>query len=284
MTADAAVLDVAGTRVWYEDHSAGTRGTDVTLLLLHAAGADSSMWDTTLPALGGDHRVVRLDFPGSGRSPRPTAPVDLVRLTGELLDRLGVTRAVLAGVSMGGTVALDLAVERPDLVLGVLGMSCAGHDHLGDEAADYPGIGVFSALASGDRAAAVQRYLDLWCGSRATPESDAQVRQQVEANIDSLLLTLGGLLVLPTWPTDERLGRLAVPTQLVYGEDDDPALWRSGLRLAATIPGCRATLMSGTDHFVPLRRPYECARLLRSLVDSVRTPADPATRWRQGRR
>lgn len=269
-TAAGAMTDVAGARVWYEDLP-GTRTADgEVVVLLHAAGTDSSMWDALLPALPDEHRLVRLDFPGSGRSPRPDSPVDLVRLTGELLDAIGVTGAVLVGVSMGGTVALDLAAERPDLVSGVLGMSCAGHDHLADEGPDYAGIGVFVALASGDQPAAVQRYLDLWCGSRATPESDDEVRQQVEANIDAMLLTLGGLLLLPTWPTDERLARLTVPTQLVYGEDDDPALWRAGLRLAATIPGCRATLMSGTDHLVPLRRPQECARLVRQFVDSRR--------------
>lgn len=258
-------VSVGATTIWVEDR--GDPGFERTpVLLLPAGGADASMFDQLADQLASDRRVVRLDFPGSGRSPRPEAPVDLVELVAALLERLELPPALVVGVSMGGTVALDLAVERPDLVSGVVAMSCAGHDHLAAEGPAYAGVGVFQALASGDRDTAVQRYVDLWCTSRHTPDTDARVHRLVEANIDSMLLTLTGDLRLPTWPTSERLPSITAPVLLVYGEQDDPAILRSGQRLARAIPDARHVLLPGTDHFVPVRRPDETSELVHQAI------------------
>jgi pimeloyl-ACP methyl ester carboxylesterase len=266
MTTNTVTLD--GVDIWYED--SGADGDPV--LLLHAGGADASMWDGVLAELSERSdpvRTIRFDFPGSGRSTGPQEPVGLVDLTIHLLDHLAVETVTVAGVSMGGTIALDLAAEHLERVSSLLVMSAAGHDHLATEGPTYPGVGVFQALATGDRATAVERYLDLWCSSTATPETDPEVRRLVEENIDSILLTLTGRTLLPTWPSDERLPQVRVPVGLAYGLDDDPALLRSARRLETSLPDSELVLLEGTDHFVPVRRPAQTADLLAALRSRV---------------
>jgi pimeloyl-ACP methyl ester carboxylesterase len=82
------------------------------LVLLHPLGADHTMWDPVRERLDGRREVIALDLPGFGAAPpiSPSAPSDLARAIGERLDALGVHRPHVAGNSLGGWVALELAL------------------------------------------------------------------------------------------------------------------------------------------------------------------------------
>src|SRR5690606_36641935 len=90
------------------------------LVLVHGFTASSRSWDLVIPALAQRYRVIRVDLLGHGRSARPVgagyAIPDQARRLGEVLDRLGVGRAVVVGHSTGGSVATALAEARPELV------------------------------------------------------------------------------------------------------------------------------------------------------------------------
>lgn len=96
------------------------------LVLGSSLGATRDMWDEQLDALSARFRVVRYDHLGHGESPAPAGPYTIERLAAELvalLDHLGVERAHLAGVSLGGMVAMRLAATRPERV-GRLALIC----------------------------------------------------------------------------------------------------------------------------------------------------------------
>src|SRR5687768_10218295 len=93
----------------------GTRGPAV--ILLHGFPLDRGMWRGQLAGLGARARVVAPDLPGAGHSPAPASDTLTMEAIAdevlELADALGFDRFVLAGLSMGGYVALDLARRHP---------------------------------------------------------------------------------------------------------------------------------------------------------------------------
>lgn len=123
-----AFVSVNGVSLHHIDE--GPRDAPV-ILLIH--GASSNLRDVIGPARGalsGRYRLIAVDRPGHGWSERGTGhdtPDAQARLIGAFLDRLGVERAVVQGHSFGASVAAALAVERPDLVAGLLLLSPATH-------------------------------------------------------------------------------------------------------------------------------------------------------------
>ncbi len=98
-------------------------GTGSPYLLIHGLGGEACVWEPVLPALQERHDVIAVDLPGFGRSPLlegEASPAALARAVGELLDDLEVVRPHVAGHSLGGWVALELAGQRPVASVGLL--------------------------------------------------------------------------------------------------------------------------------------------------------------------
>lgn len=113
------------TQVAYRSEGAG----DPPLVLLHGFSANQDSWLAVTAALAEHHRVVTFDRPGFGLTHLPDdpderrrliLPVGEVGLVVELLDELGIDRAVFVGHSMGGAIAAELALDVPDRTAGVV--------------------------------------------------------------------------------------------------------------------------------------------------------------------
>ena len=105
-------------------------GSGPALLLVHAGIADRRMWDDQVgPFADAGWTVIRADLPGFNETPLPEGPVALWATLRDLLDHLGVERAVVAGASVGGRAAVDLALAAPERVraLVLVGSGLAGH-------------------------------------------------------------------------------------------------------------------------------------------------------------
>ena len=91
------------------------------VVLLHGGGVDSAglSWETVIPALAGRFRVIAPDFPGYGESDKPALPYSVAFYEGfltEFLNVMGIQRASLVGISMGGSVALSFTLRYPERV------------------------------------------------------------------------------------------------------------------------------------------------------------------------
>jgi pimeloyl-ACP methyl ester carboxylesterase len=104
-------MSVNGVRLAYDEAGSGP-----PLLLIHAGIADRRMWDDTQVAFTDRYRVIRPDLRGYGETPLPDGRFVNAADMAELLRRLDVPRAHVIGVSMGGSVGMDLALAHPELV------------------------------------------------------------------------------------------------------------------------------------------------------------------------
>lgn len=150
-------LDRAGTRIAYE-----VIGTGYPIVLIHAGIADARMWDDQIDAFAEYYRVIRYDLRGFGRSDPASGTFshrdDLVAL----LDLLNIERAHLVGLSRGGRLAVDFALEHPERVSALV--SCAtwpsGQEPSPELAQTFSAVD--KALEAGDLDGAVERELRVW--------------------------------------------------------------------------------------------------------------------------
>jgi pimeloyl-ACP methyl ester carboxylesterase len=120
-----AVVDVNGARLWYDE-----AGSGATVLLLHGGLGDSGLWEPVVPFLAERFRTIRTDLRFFGRSAGPAVPWSWQEDVVGVLDELGVERAALVGLSLGGKLALDLALQHPERFWAVAGVApgLGGHD------------------------------------------------------------------------------------------------------------------------------------------------------------
>ena len=109
--AHAAAISVPGGSLYYEDCGRGP-----VVVLIHGGNTDRRMWDAEFDGFSQRFRVVRYDVRGFGRSRGRAVPYASHEDLKALLDSLGVARADLVGLSLGGRIAIDFALQHPDRV------------------------------------------------------------------------------------------------------------------------------------------------------------------------
>lgn len=256
-----------GSRIWAE-----RAGDGPPLVLLHGSVHDSRLWNRVFAALARHHTVVRYDARGHGRSTHPTAPFrhedDLLAV----LDRFGFRSAGLIGLSMGGEVALDFALEHPGRVrsLTLIGASASGH-----EWPRSPEMDAYAAArrgSSGGRVAELE--LTLWASLGDLAPGFEVIEPMVRENAEAGAAAEKGHALDPAEDAVGRLGRIGVPTVVVVGTHDHPEIGVIAARLADGIPGARLEVVAGADHYLPLRAP---GRLLELLLGCRSRSTEPSS-------
>jgi 3-oxoadipate enol-lactonase len=245
---------------------ARTAGWGPAVLLVHAGIADRRMWDDQLgPFAEAGWTVIRADLPGFGETPPPGRPVTLWATLRDLLDHLGVERAVVVGASLGGRAAVDLALAAPDRVqaLVLVGSGLAGHPFQEPALFDLWDQSE-GAIERGDHQEATRVEIDTWVVGLGRDRSavDPEVRRRVR---DMLLVAYEhgeAELEEPDPPAAGRLGEVAAPALVVVGEHDRPDIHAMADALAAGIPGAERALLGGTAHLPNMERPEEFNRVV----------------------
>jgi pimeloyl-ACP methyl ester carboxylesterase len=241
-------------------------GSGAAVVLLHGAGMDGRLWDAVFPDLAGDHRAIRYDARGLGRSPTPERPYHDVADLAAVLDHAGVERAALVGLSMGGETVLDFALEHPERVtaLTLVGPSVSGYNW-----PDTPELAAYAAARrDGDADALAELELSIWAPlGTAAPGGDL-VAAMVADNATRRIVA-ERLARYPDTPAITRLGDVAAPTLVVHGDRDHPEIASIADLLVARIPGAAGELVPDADHYLPLRAPRRLATLLRAHLKAA---------------
>jgi pimeloyl-ACP methyl ester carboxylesterase len=243
-------------------------GEGPALALVHEGICDSRMWDEQWERYAKSFRVLRLDLRGFGRTPLEPGPFSHARDVIEALELNGFDPTALIGVSLGGRVALEVALARPELVSALVLVAPGFPGHEWSEQLRAQWGKEEAAFEAGDLEAAVEVSLQTWVdGPRRSPEQlDPAMRARV-GEMQRLAYELqrdvtedGEELLVEDLP--ERLGDVRVPTLVLVGEDDQPDMHAIAERLARQIPGARSGTIAGTAHVPSMERPREFDELV----------------------
>jgi pimeloyl-ACP methyl ester carboxylesterase len=251
--------------------------SDTALLLVMGLGMQLIHWDREFcEALAerGFH-VIRFDNRDAGLSTKIDAPVpnvmramaglrirapyllsDMADDSFGLLDHLGIDRAHVAGVSMGGMIAQTMAIRRPERVLSLGSMLSTP----GDRRVGTPKLRVWSVLmrrAPASRDAYIEYFVRVFrmIGSPGYPVDEKRLREQAAATYDRCHHPAGTArqlgAVLASGSRTAALRRLDVPTVVIHGRNDPLVPFRAGVATARAIPGAELLAFPGMGHDLP---------------------------------
>lgn len=268
-----ASLEVDGGRIAYE-----TSGKGPAVLFLHSVIADGRMWDREVARASRGHQAIRFDLRGFGDSSPARGPYSNSEDIRSLLEHLKVPRALLVGSSLGGALAIDLALRYPQLAQSLLlvapGLSggiLPPYSAEEQEALAYDdrkSQEVAAAWSKGDTAAAIERLRELWGAALKGPALDL-FRTMVEANAVEVFENRSLQKAIDPPPAEPRLARLRVPTTVLVGDRDNPSSISFARRIARAVPGARLETVPGGDHLLNLSRPAPFERALLEAMASV---------------
>jgi pimeloyl-ACP methyl ester carboxylesterase len=261
-----------GQRIHYAD-----RGHGVAVLLGHSFLCSGDMWEHQTPALSRVARTINVDARGHGRSARATAPYTLYDMLEDMLavlDHLGIERAVWAGLSMGGMVALRAALTVPDRVAGLIILdSDAGTDGA-SKRLRYRALGL-AARVFGIRPVlpAVLRQMFGRTTIASRPELVERWRTRfLHVHVPSVLNGLG--MLSGRDDVTGRLRQIAVPTLVIVGEEDRALPPAKSRAIAAGIPGARLVTVPGAGHLPCVERADLITDEMLAFLDELPTHAN----------
>ena len=238
--------------VRYESHGEGT-----PLLLIPGLGFGPWGWFKQIPDFSRRFRVLTFDLPSPIDAEHGVA--ELARNVAALLERTGVGRAHVLGTSLGGFVAQELALTRPDLV-DKLVLVCTSHGGRGNgrmsprALAAMFGVGSFSpesAIRRGLKASTSSAYR-----SRHPEEFEEIVRTRL-ARSPSLFSYLQQARAGSAFDASPRVGNISAPTLVLHGAEDRYVPVGNAFALARDIPGAQLRILDHAGHLVFIERAEE---------------------------
>lgn len=225
------------------------------LVLASSLGTDRSLWEPQLDAFSRSFRVLRYEHPGHGASPAPAGPYSLERLARAvlgLLDGLGIERASWCGISLGGMVGMWLGANAPErlhrLVLACTAARMGAPDAYRERAALVREQGL-EPVADG--------VVARWFTPAVPPELPRRFRATLVATAPQGYA--GCCDALAEWDFRGDLPRVAPPTLVLAGAEDEATPEEDTRLLAERIPGARRETIDGAAHLANVERPAEFA-------------------------
>jgi pimeloyl-ACP methyl ester carboxylesterase len=266
-----------------------------TIVLIHGMAGSARTWRDVMPRLAERHQVLAPDLLGHGESAKPMGDYSLgSHASGlrDLMSRLDIERATIVGQSLGGGVALQLAYQHPELCERLVLVSSGG---LGREVSwmlrllSLPGSElILPLIVPGmvrDRGNAVSSWIhqrgiragrlgEMWraYASLAEPENRLAFIRTLRAVVD-----LGGQTVSAA---DRLYLAGAVPTLIMWGDDDAIIPVEHAYRAHEAMPGSRLEVFEGVGHFPQTEAPEAFVEALQDFIATT-DPAD--SRWEQFR-
>jgi pimeloyl-ACP methyl ester carboxylesterase len=253
--ATTGTADVNGTTLYYE-----VAGEGHPVVLLHGGNLDLRMWDMQFAEFSRNYRVIRYDVRGFGRSAMAEGPYQSHEDLRALLDHLAVEQAHLVGLSLGGRIAIDFALEYPERVsaLVLAGPGLSGFEF---SASEWWGP-IGDAIQAGDSVRAAELWLEspYMAPAMEQPELAARLRTLAVENSSMWLRENTEVPLSP--PAMGRIAELSAPTLLILGRLDVPDIHQIAELLSTGISGAWGVVIQGAGHMVNMERPEQFNRVV----------------------
>lgn len=249
-----------GIELAYQIHGEGQ-----PLILITGVGYGMWFWHKIIPELSRHYRVIAFDNRGAGESDKPEGPYTVSMMaadTAGLLDNLGITQAYVFGHSLGGFIAQELAVTRPDLISKIILAST-----------NSGGMKVIPITAeamqvltdrSGDPVELIRRGVAVACApgfAERKPEivqelMDYRFTNPVPAqNYQAQVLAGAGMSMLTDEQVLQRMKSIQVPVLILFGEHDRVVPPGNAGLMAEMLPDARVKILPDCGHMFPVEVP-----------------------------
>ena len=249
-----------GGQLYYE-----MAGRGDTVLFIHGFSLDTRMWDDQFEVFAQRYRVIRFDLRGFGKSSAPTGDYSRVEDLEALLNYLNAGSAHVIGLSLGGGVAIDFALERPRLTRSLVAVDSA----LGG----YPWTTDFNTRA---REVGLEQAKENWLAHRLF--GPANRNPAVAARLREMVLDWSGWQWLNSDPGRapnplpyQRLKDIAAPTLAILGEYDLPDFQDVAATLVSKTPNARKIVLPGVGHMSNMEAPDEFNEGVLSFIEGYKS-------------
>lgn len=259
-----------GIELYYEIHGQGR-----PLLLIGGLGYGLWMWHKMIPLLAEHFQVIAFDNRGAGQSDQPAGPYNVAMLaedTAGLLDALAITRAVVMGHSMGGFIAQQLALTRPDLIdrLVLSATNFGGPRHV---PVTQAAIAVMMDR-SGDPVDVVRRGISVACAPGFMDNHPTEVQDLIDYRLTNPVppvqyqaqMAVGLGLFSAEAAFDGRLSAIKAPTLILFGEHDQVVPPANADLLQEQIPDSQVVILPGAGHMFPIECPEAAAGAMTRFI------------------
>jgi 3-oxoadipate enol-lactonase len=255
----ARVITNNGCQIGYDETGAGSA---TPIVFLHGVGSDKSVWHPQLEHFGATRRAIAFDYPGYGDSdpaPEGTTRDDYASVILSAMDALGVDRAHICGLSLGGVVAIAMHHAAPERCASLI---------LADTFAVHPdGQAIYerSLAGSGDLSAMAEARVDVLIAQPADSEVRGEVVETM-SRIEPAAYRIGAEAV---WLANQngRASAIRVPTLVIVGDQDLITPVDLSNHLVDLIPNARMQAIAGAGHLTNLERPGEFNRIVERFID-----------------
>ena len=265
------MLELNKAKIYYEVEGAGH-----PLLLIHGGLGSLRMWDVNVPVFATRYRVIRYDTRGFGRT--ETEDVEFANHDDAVavLDHLGAESAYVIGQSRGGGIALDVTVDHPERVDGLISVAggISGFEWdppAGTQPPPWDEMEQLWTEKEWDTLAELETrvWVDGWGqpSSRVDPDLRHTVQDWIASTYRQEKVEGKPQRLEP--PAIGRLAEVGVPTLVMVGAVDAPAEVDAGHHLARSVNGARLVEFPGVAHMIHLEEPERFKREVLEFLDEV---------------
>lgn len=233
-----------GTKIYWDELGQGE-----PVLFIMGLGYTSQLWHRVRPMLAQHFRTIAFDNRGAGKSDVPTGPYSIVTMATDaaaVLDAADVARVHVFGVSMGGMIAQEFALQYPSRTRSLI-LGCTSHGGPSAVRAEKPVIDIL--LARGMTLDQARSAILPYIYDSATPperiEEDIRLRQNCLPTLQGYMAQLGAIL---GWESYSRLHQIAAPTLVIHGNSDALVPPSNGRLLAEAIPDAKLITLDHASH------------------------------------
>jgi pimeloyl-ACP methyl ester carboxylesterase len=246
--------------IHYTFHDGGDHSKP-PVLLIHGAGGDILSWPPEIRRLP-NQMVYAIDLPGHGKTHGPgyQSIEDYAGSVIELINKVGLLKVVAVGASMGGAIALEMAVKHPDRLAGMTLISTGAHLPVPKRILDNATLPATYSLAA-------RQLLEMYAGSRTPGDLKDLVLKRLMAARQTLMFS--DLLACDRFEMTERLGEIHTPTLVICGRGDKITPLRFSETLSSRISGAALQTVEEGSHLLLLEQPRHIAKLVAVFLSTI---------------